>query len=139
MLAHVEAQEQAAAATAAPVIQTLASPAPAAPPQAQAGLDSRLVGHCRCTESYYSDGFSQVTDYHLILEANGRAAQYSESAGSIGGGRSQVRQGRWSAEGGNLSIRFTDGKSWIFYGYSIEQRTLFCPGESTLRLWERVG
>jgi hypothetical protein len=74
--------------------------------------DQRLVAHWRFTETFASGGFTQATDYHLVLEADGRMETWSRSQGDAGGSDGERTRGTWKTEGGELWVKGDGESEW---------------------------
>jgi hypothetical protein len=105
----------------------------------QVERDQRLVGHWRFTDAMSSGGgFSQATDYHRVLEADGSFVDRSHTAGSFGENWSDPEFGRWRTNAQVLQLDYSDGSERTLK-YHLEGDTLFFPSAQHQRLWQRVG
>jgi hypothetical protein len=101
--------------------------------------DARLIGHWRFTDAMSSSGgFSQATDYHRVLEADGDFVDRRHTCGSFGEGWSDPESGRWRTESRTLYLQYDGGSNNVFE-YHLENDMLFFPRARHQRLWERVG
>lgn len=117
------------------------APATAAPAHPTAGSDqgqvlAHMAGRYRHTDSQYSDGFSMVTDTHMLLDSNGRFSWSSEKAGSFGSSQSGPEYGRWFVANNQLCLIFDSGSRMV-QPFELSADSLFLPQEGHYRLWTR--
>jgi hypothetical protein len=91
---------------------------------ASGARDARIHGHWRHTEARASGGFTMATDYHLVLEPDGRFASWSRTEGSAGSSTGERVTGAWEAEDGVLRLRADGGDGWAESRYQISGDTL---------------
>jgi hypothetical protein len=106
-----------------------ASPGGGGPP-AGAARPADLVGHWRTT----STAFDTVTDTHLVLEANGRASNWTVTPHR----RNPPHVGQWWVEGRELKLRLLGRDEWEL-PYTLHNGDLVFPNiPNRRRFWERV-
>ena len=115
-----------ALAAAAAGIPAHASQAP------QISEDARvLVGHWRKTTVV----FESPQDEHLVLNANGSAANWVVTASS----QSVMTTGRWKVEGKVLTLLFENGKEWSQPFTIYEGQLVFPNVQDRRRFWEKIA
>ena len=112
-----------------------AAPQAPAPAPAAGARDQRLIGHWRHTESMSSSGFSNTTDTHLVMDADGSAVSWSHSAGSLGEQRSAKESGTWRTAGSTL---YVDAGLSYSGGYQTEGGQLLWSEARRYRFWTKV-
>jgi len=110
---------------------------PAAASASNAARNPALVAHWRHTEALSGEGFSLVTDTHLVFQADGRFRRWSHSASSMGSQTSEAITGTWHSISDVLHSRADDGGAGSIT-FSIHDNTLFFPDGGSQKLWQRV-
>ena len=113
--------------------------APAAPAGATPALGAAapLVGHWRCTTILGGGDASMVTDYHMVLNADGTFRSWSRTMSSFSGESTTAPEiGQWALRGTSLVFTSAGGESEVPFRRSGD--TILLPNESSRRVWERV-
>lgn len=112
------------------------------------GRDGVVVGHWRFTETMASEGYSMVSEQHLLIRNDGSYLLGDRSV--AGGGASSTFD---SGDDDSIAVRgywkTRDGRIWVQEGidpwedhaaYVVEGTTLKLTfGDGSIELWYRVG